>query len=241
MRSLAGGGTLAFAGARSSRARRLKMTRPGFRKGRAGGGRAPAADSDGFLSSSLFSQAQILHLMKNEFARARRHGIPLGVVLMQVDRLPQLVDLHGVGLRAAVKQAVARVVREKTRGSDLIGTTNDDRYLLVLPHTDLEQTRVVAERLHDVFGDVEVAVDGRELHLSISVGMTSCDDRGTLFFDSILSQAETALEHAFQNGGDQVVSFGETRLRGSAGDLPLGDDDFADPDEEVDTQEDRRG
>jgi len=214
------------------------MTRPGFRKSRPGGGRAAAAETDGFLSSSLFSQAQILHLMKNEFARARRHGIPLGVVLMQVDRLAQLVDLHGAELRAAVKQAVARVVREKTRGSDLIGTTSDDRYLLVLPHTDLQQTRIVAERLHQVFSDVDVRVDGRELHLSISVGMTSCDDRATLFFDSLLSQVETALEHAFAAGGDRVVSFGETRLRDGGrdepalpGDLPLGDDDFADLDE----------
>ena len=215
------------------------MTRPGFRKSRPGGGRASAAETDGFLSNSLFSQAQILHLMKNEFARARRHGIPLGVVLIQVDRLAQLVDLHGVELRSAVKQAVARVVREKTRGSDLIGTTSDDRYLLVLPHTDLHQTRIVAERLHQVFSDVDVRVDGRELHLSISVGMTACGDSTTLFFDSLLSQVETALEHAFAAGGDQVVSFGETRLReqgvgepAAGSDLPLGDDDFADLDDE---------
>ena len=88
------------------------MTRPGFRKGRPGGGRAPAVEGDGFLSSSLFSQAQILHLMKNEFARARRHGIPMGIVLMQVDRLAQLADLHGAQLRTAVKQGIARLVRE---------------------------------------------------------------------------------------------------------------------------------
>jgi len=208
------------------------MTRPGFRKGRPGGGRAPAVDSDGFLSSSLFSQAQILHLMKNEFARARRHGIPMGIVLMQVDRLAQLADLHGAQLRAAVKQAIARLVREKTRGSDLLGTTNDDRYLLVLPHTDLGQTRVVAERLHQVFSEMDVSVDGRELHLSISVGLTACDDQGTLFFDSLLSQAETALEYAHRAGGDQVVSFGETRLRDEQDSLPLGDDDFDDLDDD---------
>ena len=67
------------------------MTRPGFRKGRPGGARQPAVDSDGFLSSSLFSQAQILHLMKNEFARARRHGIPMGIVLLQVDRIKVVI------------------------------------------------------------------------------------------------------------------------------------------------------
>ena len=217
------------------------MTRPGFRKGRPGGGRAPAVESDGFLSSSLFSQAQILHLMKNEFARARRHGIPMGIVVMQVDRLAQLVDLHGAQLRAAVKQAVVRLVREKTRGSDLLGTTNDDRYLLVLPHTDLGQTRIVADRLRQVFSEVDVSVDGRELALSISVGLTACDDQGTLFFDSLLSQAETGLEYAQRAGGDQVVSFGETRLRREESGLPLGADDFDDLDDEDDEFGDQLG
>lgn len=211
----------------------FKMTRPGFRKGRPGGARQPAADNDGFLSSSLFSQAQILHLMKNEFARARRHGIPMGVVLLQVDRIAQLADLHGGNLRQSVKQAVARLVREKTRGSDMIGTTNDDRYLLVMPHTDLAQARIVADRLHQLFFEVDVTIDGNPLSLTASVGLTACDDQGTLFFDSLLSQAETALEYATSSGGDQVVSFGETQLRdgGSDDSLPLGDDDFADLDE----------
>jgi len=194
------------------------MTRPGFRKGRPGGGpRSTGRDSgDAFLSSSLFSQAQILHLMKNEFARARRHGMSLGCVLVQVDRLPQLVDLHGAELRQAVRSSIAQLVREKTRGSDLLGATNDDRYLLVLPHTNLAQTMSVAERLHQLFSSVEVAIDGRALALSISIGVSACDDQKTLFFDSLLAQAEAALEWGAAHGGDRVVSFGETQLRGDA-------------------------
>jgi diguanylate cyclase (GGDEF)-like protein len=177
----------------------------------------------------LFSQAQILHLMKNEFARARRHGIPMGIVLLQVDRLAQLSDLHGSNLRQSVKRAVAMMVREKTRGSDLLGTTNDDRYLLVMPHTDLDQTRIVADRLHQAFFEVDVTIDGKPLSLTASVGLTSCDDQGTLFFDSLLSQAETALEYATNGGGDQVTSFGETQLREPG----PSEEDFALDDDEV--------
>lgn len=196
------------------------MTKPGFRKGRPGGGRAgnPAEGADNFLSTALFSQAQILHLMRNEFARARRHGLPLGCLLLQADRLAQLVDLHGAELRQSLRAAVARMVREKTRGSDLLGTTNDDRYLLVLPHTNLANTRVVAHRLHQMLGELDVAVDGRPLALSWSVGFTACDDQKTLFFDSLLAQVEAALEFAGLRGGNQVVSFGETQLRGGAAD-----------------------
>ncbi|MBM4060430.1 MAG: diguanylate cyclase [Planctomycetes bacterium] len=199
------------------------MTRPGFRKGRPGGLQKGADDAaEGFLSSALFSQAQILHLMKNEFARARRHGIPLGCVLMQVDRLPQLVDLHGAGLRSAVRQTMGRLVKEKTRGGDLLGATNDDRYLLVLPHTNLAQTRVVADRLHQLFGDLEIAVEGRVLALSLSVGISACADQQTMFFDTLVGQAEAALDYALRSGGDQVVSFGEAQLRGGAGEPPPG-------------------
>lgn len=192
------------------------MTRPGFRQGRSGGARGGADASEGFLSAALFSQAQILHLMRNEFARARRHGIALGCILMQVDRLPQLVDLHGAELRTAVRQALGQLVREKTRGADLLGAINDDRYLLVLPHTNLEQTRIVAERLHGLFGGLSIRVGGRELALSLSVGISACQDQQTMFFDTLMAQAEAALEHAARQGGNRVVSIGEVRLQGGA-------------------------
>lgn len=191
------------------------MRKPGFRTGRPGGGRSSATGdgADGFLTSSLFSQAQILHLMRNEFARARRHGLSLGCIVLQVDRLTQLVDLHGAELRQVTRAAVAATVREKTRGSDLLGTTSEDRYLLVLPHTNLAQTRAVAERLHALFDSLDVTVDGRQLAVTASLGFTACDDQKTLFFDSLLAQAESALLWAADRGGNQVVSFGETQLR----------------------------
>jgi diguanylate cyclase (GGDEF)-like protein len=194
------------------------MTSPGFRRGRPGGARQGGGEgADGFFSSSLFSQAQILYLMKNEFARARRHGIPVGCVVLQVDRVAQLADLHGAELRQVLRTEIAKLVRERTRGSDLLGTTNDDRYLLLLPHTDAAQSRVVAERLRSLFSTLEIAVDGRPLALTLSVGLTACEDQTTLFFDSLLAQAEAALEHAMRQGGNQVVSFGEMQLRRDAG------------------------
>src|SRR5712671_1380615 len=198
------------------------MTRPGFRKGRPGGTRAPgpAESSEGFLSSALFSQAQILHLMKAEFARARRYGLPLGCLLLQVDRLPQLVDLYGVTLRDLVRQSVIKLAKDKTRGADLLGTTSEDRYLLVLPHTTLAQAMVVAERMLAMFRTLEFAVDGRELLLTMSLGVTACEDQQTMFFDSMLAQAEAALEYATQKGGDQVASFGHARILAPPSDAP---------------------
>lgn len=190
------------------------MTTPGFRKGRSSGGRSESSrdGGDGFISGSMFSQAQILHLMKAEFARTRRHGLSLGCLLLQVDRLPQLVDLYGADLRSTLRQTLIQIVREHTRGADLIGMLKEDRYMLVLPHTNVEQARVVADRLHGVFRKHEVAVGGRALDLTMSVGISATGQSEAMFFDTLVNQAEAALEFATERGGNRVVSFGETQL-----------------------------
>lgn len=173
------------------------------------------AAAEGFLSAALFSQAQILHLMKNEFARARRHGLELSCMLMQVDRLSQLVDLHGVELRKAVRAALADMVKGKTRGADLLGVVSDDRYLLVLPHTPEPAARRIAERLRALFAELELRVDGKELLLTLSLGIAANPGQETLFFDSMVAQAEAALELALQDGGNRVVAFDDLRLPGA--------------------------
>lgn len=188
------------------------MSKPGFRKGRSGGSGAGRESVEGFISSSWFSQAQILSLMKIEFARSRRHGIPLGCVMLQVDRMSQLVDLYGAQLRNSVRETLSQLVRDKTRGADMLGMVNEDRYLLMLPHTDLEQVRIVATRVHVMFQEYEVTMDDRPLALTLSVGFTATGDQQAMFFDSLVGQAETALQWAMQQGGDRVTSFGETQL-----------------------------
>ncbi len=198
------------------------MTKPGFRKGRPAGtlgaaGRGQGGESGAFVSGALFSQAQILQLMKNEFARSRRHEIPLACLLLQVDRLAQLVDLYGAGLRQTVQENVATMVRDRTRGADLLGVTSADRYLLVLPHTGLEETRVVADRLQRRFAELEIAVDGRPLALTMSIGIAASVDGDTLFFDTLVAQAEAAIDYATERGGNTIVSFGETQLHGRDG------------------------
>ncbi len=189
------------------------MTQPGFRKSRSSTPRAGGPEDDGgFIGSALFSQAQILHLMKSEFAKARRYQLPLACVLLQVDRLAQLVDMHGAELRRVARQTLMEVVKERTRTSDLMGMVGDDRYLLVLPHTDLGSARLVADRIRARFQEAEITVDGKPLGLTLSLGVASCEDQKTMFFDSLVAQAEFAIQHAARGTGNRTVSFAEAQL-----------------------------
>jgi len=198
--------------------------KPSFRNTSRGGGPRGGAAAPGAVWGSPFSQAQILHLMKTEFARARRHGLPLAVGVFAVDRLRALVDLYGTELRDAVREAVGKLLVEGTRSSDCVGVVNDDRFVLLMPHTDAAQAMVVAERMRARFAELTIRARGQELALALSSGVATNADKETLFFETLLSQAEVALEWARRAGGNQVVAFSRERFMREEGGLidPVG-------------------
>jgi diguanylate cyclase (GGDEF)-like protein len=168
--------------------------------------------ADASIAGAPFSQAQILHLMKTEFSRARRHGYPLSCVLIKVDRLPAAGEAAQPGLREEVRQQLARLVAEKTRDHDHLGAIDDEGFLLVLSHTGLDAARLVAERIRQSFAALEIEGGAAGLRLSLSLGIASCEDRETLFFDTLLAQSELALEWAAEAGGDRVELFRKDRF-----------------------------
>lgn len=159
-----------------------------------------------------FTQAQILHLMKTEFARARRYGFPLSCLLIQVDRVDGLIYAHGAEFRSVVRAELGKLVREKTRGADHLGLVSEDRFLLLLPHTDEDQALAVSERIRAAFAERRVEVAGQSLLLTVSVGIAAGGDPETLFFETMLSQAEMALDWAIEAHGDQSKVFRKERF-----------------------------
>ena len=189
------------------------MTRPGFRRSSAGGGSAEDRDRGAPRAGAPFSQAQILHLMKSEFSRARRHGHPIACLLLRVDRpLGREEDLRLAAARDAVRSELGRLVAEKTRDHDYLGFLEDDGYLLVLPHADTAAGKVVANRIREGMARLEVSVGDQPLRSTLSVGVAATDGGDTMFFDTLLSQAELALEWAIDAGGDRAETFRRDRF-----------------------------
>ena len=163
--------------------------------------------------SSLFSYTQILHLLKIEFARARRYQYDLSCVLVEVDRLANLGDLHGSMVRDQVEASVAELLNRNSRSCDFVGHLGE-RFVLVLPHTDARGAALLARRLHDRIAALEVRVDGRPIRISSSFGVASHDSEDSIFFDAVLKRAEAALAEAVSRGGDAVNVAGPSSPKG---------------------------
>ena len=161
----------------------------------------------------LFSLAQIQHLMRVEFGRAQRYEYPMGCLLIEVDRLAQLRDVHGYDAKAAVLKMVVEEIEKQTRASDLLGKMPDDRFLLVLPHVPSANAEVVASRILENVRSRDITFPGAELRVTVSLGAGWSDGGETLFFDALLDCAEGALKCAAEGGGDGM----ELRIPGAGG------------------------
>jgi diguanylate cyclase (GGDEF)-like protein len=155
--------------------------------------------------AGLFSLSQIMHLMRVEFGRAQRYGYPLTVLAIAVDRIGHLRDLYGYDAKEAILDEVGRLLVAETRTCDFLGRMMDDRLLAVIPHTAAEGAKALGQRLLAGVRALKFESGPKEVRVSISIGATSMSDGRMLFFDTLVSTAETALAEAAEAGGDRTV------------------------------------
>lgn len=154
---------------------------------------------------SLFSVAQIQHVLRVEFGRAQRYRYPLVCLVISIDQLGALRDRHGYDAKESLFEAIVKLLDEATRGSDFLGRTADDRLLAVIPHTGMEGARTLALRLLSAARQVALAAPISGASVTLSIGAVSNEHEGLMYYDSLLSGAESAQAEASASGGDRFV------------------------------------
>lgn len=97
-------------------------------------------------------------------------------------------------------QALQRVVHDGTRSSDYLGLVDEDRFLLVLSHTTVWDAERVVDRIRENFASIEIAVDGQDLEMTLSAGLSGASPPDPPLFETVLTKAEGALERAARDG-----------------------------------------
>jgi diguanylate cyclase (GGDEF)-like protein len=134
--------------------------------------------------------------------QARRDGTPLAVALADLDEFKRINDRYGHAVGDRVLVAMAGILRDNTRGADLVARLGGEEFLLVLPETAAERAHEVCERLRQRVAahDWNAVADG--LQVTTSIGLTT-----TPPFDAevLTARADAALYAAKRAGRDRVA------------------------------------
>lgn len=153
----------------------------------------------------LLSSAQIHHVLRVEFGRARRHLYPLACLVIAIDKLERLRDRLGYEAKERVLDAVVGLMRRATRSSDSIGRTPDDRLIAVIPHTSGEGTRILCRRILELARAIKIEPIAEPFEVSLSIGAASTHIGVSIYHDALLETAEAALAEAIAAGGNRFA------------------------------------
>ena len=139
---------------------------------------------------------------ERELARRGRSGEPLSLIMLDLDGLKRLNDTHGHAAGDEAIVAAARAFGGELRGSDVLARLGGDEFAVLLPETDADGARFVAERLR-VALEREVVAGAA---LRTSAGVATLDGAGGEL-GILLAEADAALygeKHARKTGEVEV-------------------------------------
>ncbi|HKE08945.1 MAG TPA: GGDEF domain-containing protein [Candidatus Acidoferrum sp.] len=137
--------------------------------------------------TGLYNRRLFAESFEKELTRARRYGLPLGIVILDLHRFKEVNDKYGHPRGDDVLRAAATTLQKALRTSDSAFRIGGDEFALLLPQTDAAQAIGLSRRVETVFADTL-----RPLQLTFAVTM----DHGVATFPQDGDQAEQLIQVA---------------------------------------------
>lgn len=154
--------------------------------------------------TGLYNRGALRDSIEREVSLAQRHREPLSLVMLDVDGFKGINDRHGHQAGDRVLRAIADVLRDCARCSDLLFRYAGDEFIIVASHTDAAGARQLAERIRDQVARLGLTSKAGKVDLRVSVGVAEMagDDSYERFFERV----DQALYAAKRSGRDRVVA-----------------------------------
>lgn len=160
------------------------------------------ATTDGL--TGLCNRRHFMTLAEREWERARRYGRPLAFLMIDLDRFKKVNDTFGHQVGDAMIVHVAGLARDNKRDCDVLARIGGEEFALLLPETDLDQARTVAERLRRAVTATPLAAAARPISATVSIGVAVVTETINDISD-LMKAADQALYDAKRAGRDRVI------------------------------------
>jgi diguanylate cyclase (GGDEF)-like protein len=127
----------------------------------------------------------------------------LAAILFDIDRFKRINDAHGHAVGDEVLRSLARIVASTGRESDVAGRVGGEEFAILLPHTDAENAKELAERLREQLEQSVVHLDRGEIKFTASFGVAQMG-AGCESLEALVAAADGALYEAKERGRNRV-------------------------------------
>jgi diguanylate cyclase (GGDEF)-like protein len=137
-------------------------------------------------------------------AQAARQQLPTAAIMVDIDNFKEVNTNFGNEAGDQVIRYIAHQLQRASRDSDVLARTGGDEYLLILPNTDLDGARLLAERIREDIATRPLVVHQQRIPITVSLGVAGTV--GEIDLDKLSMEADRATYLAKRAGGNRVAS-----------------------------------
>lgn len=137
------------------------------------------------------------------FGQANRYNRPISLLLIDCDNLKPVNDTLGHKAGDALLIALVKGIQGQLRHTDILARQGGDEFLALLPETPASGARDTAEKVRVAVESVALALDGKLVSTTVSVGVASYPADGSTL-DLLLAHADRNMYQAKLAGRNRV-------------------------------------
>jgi two-component system cell cycle response regulator len=154
--------------------------------------------------TGLYNYRHFCERLELELARSRRYHVPLGLLVIDIDRFKAFNDRFGHLLGDEVLRLVAHRIRSNTRDVDLVARYGGEEFCVILQEVGEAEIAAFAERIREAVAAARVEVPGGGSQgVTVSIGAVVSQD-GEPGAHEFVGRADAALYRSKEGGRNRV-------------------------------------
>ena len=168
--------------------------------------------------TDLYNRRFFQDRISEEIERSRRHGQPVSLIMLDIDNFKQYNDTYGHLAGDEALRLTAATIKSSVRNIDRVARYGGEEFAVILPMTEIEAARDIAERIRSGVAGRYFPDDALRaaVRLTASLGIASFPQHADNIFD-LVGNADKALYIAKVNGKNRVALFDKLRVAKNGG------------------------
>jgi len=155
--------------------------------------------------TGLFNHRHFFDLLHRDFLLAVRNEQDIACLLLDLDYFKQVNDGHGHPCGDYVLKEVATLVCRTVRETDIVARYGGEEFAVLLPNTDLDGARMIAEHIRRVIEKQPFNFGSDTLNITASIGLATRLSHKLTHPPDLLAWADRALYRAKGTGRNRLV------------------------------------
>jgi two-component system, cell cycle response regulator len=154
--------------------------------------------------TGLWNRRYFMRILRHEMERGKRYNNVFSVLMLDIDHFKKVNDEHGHAAGDKALEHLAQVIKKHMRQVDVPCRFGGEEFAIIIPHTNLEGSYQIAERLRRFVQDNPINYQNKDIFFTISIGLAQYEQT-IADEDELLKSADDALYQAKRNGRNLTV------------------------------------